>query len=83
MEPDSDSQEQSKTIRDAIQSLDKAMEGYKIIMKESTAGRMETVFQIGGALAEARLLFFVFTGISRSTDGSERKTGIRPSESGI
>jgi len=54
------------------------MQGYKTIMKESTVGRIETVFQIGGALAEARLLFSIVINALRSIDGSERKAGIRP-----
>ena len=46
MEPDSDSEAQSKMIRDAIWKLDKAMEGYKTITRESTVGWTETVFQL-------------------------------------
>jgi len=83
MEPDSDSRTQSKTIRKAVRKLDKAMEDYKTIMKKSTVGRIETVFQIGGALAEARLLFSIVINPLRSTGGSERKNGIRPGKSRV
>jgi len=85
MEPDSHShsQLQSETIRDAVRKLDKTMEGYKTIMKESTVGRIETVFQIGGALAEARILFPIIINTLHSTDGPERKNGIRSGKSRV
>ena len=52
-------------------------------MKESTVGRIETVFQIGGALAEARILFPIIINTLHSTDGPERKNGIRSGKSRV
>jgi len=52
---------QSETIRSAVENLQAAMQHYTRLMKDSTAGRIDTVLKIGAALAEVFLPFSSMT----------------------
>jgi len=45
-------------MRAAVETLQEAMKGYKSLMKDSTAGGIDTVIKIGAALADVFLLLF-------------------------
>jgi hypothetical protein len=73
-------QAQSETIRGAVENLHEAMKDYKILMKDSTAGRIGSVVKTGTALAEVFLLFPFFFNVLHPTARSESQAGIWPSK---